>query len=151
MFNAVDAFNTSARTDEDYRTIINEFIPFISVLSNKTYDKEFNKHARILLYGGIVWIIVFIFIISRKEYNYFLMEILVSKMFIEPIVYILIIALFFFLKSAFQLFVMTRKSNRILGRIRIRRGIRDEIERLENEIWKIELEIDKFEEEMSMK
>jgi hypothetical protein len=46
---------------------------------------------------------------------------------------------------------MTRKSNRILGRIRIRRGIRDEIERLENEIWKIELEIDKFEEEMSMK
>ena len=79
------------------------------------------------------------------------MEILVSKMFIEPIVYILIIALFFFLKSVFQLFVMTRKSNRILGRIRIRRGIRDEIERLENEIWKIELEIDKFEEEMSMK
>lgn len=119
--------------------------------SRKIYDKEYNKHARILLYGGIVWIIVFIFIISRKEYNYFLMEMLVSKMFIEPIVYILIIALFFFLKSAFQLFVMTRKSNRILGRIRIRRGIRDEIERLENEIWKIELEIDKFEEEMSMK
>lgn len=43
LLDAVDAFNESARNDEDYRTIINVFIPFISALSNKTYEKEFEK------------------------------------------------------------------------------------------------------------
>lgn len=43
LLDAVDTFNKSARNDEDYRTIINVFIPYISVLSNKTYEKEFEK------------------------------------------------------------------------------------------------------------
>ena len=113
--------------------------------SRKLYEKEMNKHIRILLYGGIVWVIAVIIVAFRSSYNNVMLEILVDDFFVQPVVIALIIGVFIFIRSGYHLFVMTRKANRVLGRIRIRRGIRDEIERLESEIWKIQIKIDEYE------
>lgn len=111
--------------------------------AQKMYKKELKKHERIILYGSIISFIIFSYIQLRKEYNFYLMEIVFSKLFIEPLTIFLIFLLLCIVRSIVIIFIMTRKKTKFFH-FRLRRGISDEIERLEDDLIKIELEIDEI-------
>lgn len=115
------------------------------------YKRELRKHKRIVLYGTIICLIIFIYIKLRESYNFYLAEIIFSQLIIEPLTYLGIIILFFVLRSSYLLFMMTRPNEIRLFRIRIHRGILDEIDRLKNDLAKAELELEEFEKEIKNK
>lgn len=115
------------------------------VQAKKMYKKELNKHIRIVLYGSIICIIIFLYLKLRDSYNYFFAEILFSQLIIEPLTCMLIVLLIFILRSGLIIFLLTRKNEIIIYKWRIRRGITDLIEKLEISLAKVELELKEFE------
>lgn len=115
--------------------------------AKEMYRKELNKHTRIVLYGSIISIILFFFLRFRESYNFFLAEILFSQLIAGPLTFILIVLIIFILRSGMIAFLLTRKNEIIIYKWRIRRGIPDEIDSLELDLAKIELEIEEYEKE----
>ena len=115
--------------------------------AKEMYRKKLNRHTRIVLYGSIISIILFFFLRFRESYNFFLAEILFSQLIAGPLTFILIVLIIFILRSGMIAFLLTRKNEIIIYKWRIRRGIPDEIDRLELDLAKIELEIDEYEKE----
>lgn len=115
--------------------------------AKEMYRKELNKHTRIVLYGSIISIILFFFLRFRESYNFFLTEILFSQLIAGPLTFIWFVLIIFILRSGLMLLLITRKNEIIIYKWRIRRGIPDEIDRLELDLAKIELELDEYEKE----
>ena len=72
---------------------------------------------------------------------------LFSQLIAGPLTFILIVLIIFILRSGMIAFLLTRKNEIIIYKWRIRRGIPDEIDRLELDLAKIELEIEEYEKE----
>ena len=70
---------------------------------------------------------------------------LFSQLIAGPLTFIWFILIIFILRSGLMLLLITRKNEIIIYKWRIRRGIPDEIDRLELDLAKIELEIEEYE------
>ena len=70
---------------------------------------------------------------------------LFSQLIAGPLTFIWFVLIIFILRSGLMLLLITRKNEIIIYKWRIRRGIPDEIDRLELDLAKIELEIEEYE------
>ena len=132
-----------------YKTLIEKRDNYRRFLeqAKEMHKIELNKHARITLYGSIICIILFFFLRYRESYNFFLAEMLFSQLIAGPLTFIWFVLIIFILRSGLMLLLITRKNEIIIYKWRIRRGIPDEIDRLELDLAKIELELDEYEKE----